>query len=77
MSEVRWKMYIWYKTSPILSPIYQKLLKLMEIWRSSDANSLYSLFWDTVYIPYIIDAGRCKLYWPKCVLLLILGVAYK
>jgi len=31
MSEVRWKMYIWHKTSAILSSTYQKLLKLMKI----------------------------------------------
>jgi len=42
-------MYMWHKTSAILSSIYQKLLKLIEIWRSSDRKSLCSLFWDTVY----------------------------
>jgi len=39
-----------YKTLAILLPTYQQLLKLMGIWRSSDANSLCSLFWDTVYL---------------------------
>jgi len=43
-------MYIWHITSAILSSIYQKLLKLMEIWWSSDRNSLCSFFWDTLYI---------------------------
>src|SRR6218665_205641 len=40
MSKVKWKMYMWqwHKTSAILSSTYQKLLKLMEIWRSSEAN---------------------------------------
>jgi len=44
MSEVRWEMYILYKTVAILLSTYQKLLKLMDIWRSSDTNSLCSFF---------------------------------
>jgi len=50
MSEVSWKRYIWHKTSAIMSSTYQKLLKLMENWRSSDTTSLCSFFWYTVYI---------------------------
>jgi len=49
VSWVKLEMYTWYKTVHILSSTYQKLLKLMGIWRSSDTNSLCSLFWDTVY----------------------------
>jgi len=33
-----------HKTSAILSSTYQKFLKLMDIWRSSDTNSLCSFF---------------------------------
>ena len=58
----RWKMYIWHITSYILSSIYQKLLKLMEISRSSDRNSLCSFFWDTVYIHNYIRWLVCDLY---------------
>jgi len=46
----RMYMYIWYKTLDILLSTYQKLLKLLDIWRSSDTNSLCS-FLDTVYCP--------------------------
>src|SRR6218665_291282 len=42
MSEVRLKMYIWYKTQAIQLSTYQKLLKLMGIWRSPDRKSLCS-----------------------------------
>jgi len=45
-------MNIWYKTLAILSSTYQKSLNLLDIWRSSDTNSLCSLFWDTMYIIY-------------------------
>jgi len=37
-------MYILYKTLAILLSTYLKLLKLMDIWRSSDRNSLCSFF---------------------------------
>jgi len=39
-------MYIWYKTLAILSSTYQKLLKLMDIWRSSDTNS-FAVYFET------------------------------
>jgi len=37
-------MYIWYKTVAILLSNYQKLLKLTDIWRSSNTKSLCSFF---------------------------------
>jgi len=34
----------------ILSSAYQNLLKLVDIWRSSDRNKNARFFWDTVHI---------------------------
>ena len=42
-------MYIWYKTLAILLSSYQKVLKLIDIWRSSDTDSLCSFFRHGVY----------------------------
>ena len=39
----------WYKTLAILLSTYKKLLKLMEIWRSSDRNSLRSFMRHGIY----------------------------
>jgi len=36
--------------SDTLPSTYQKLLKLVEIWRSSERNKNARFFWDTVYI---------------------------
>jgi len=44
MSEVRWKMYMWHTISAILPSNYQKLLKLIEIRRSSDRNNFAQFF---------------------------------
>jgi len=44
MSEVRWKVYMWHKISAILPSTYQKLLKLIEIRRSSDINNFAQFF---------------------------------
>jgi len=46
MSEVRWKLYrsMWHIISAILSFTYQQLLKLMEIWRSSDRTNFAQFF---------------------------------
>jgi len=44
MSYARGEMYIWYKTLASLLSTYQKLLKLMDIWRSPDTNSLCRFF---------------------------------
>jgi len=44
MSEVRWKMYMQHNISAILPSTYQKLLKLMEILRSSDRNNFAHFF---------------------------------
>src|SRR6218665_3502692 len=43
-------MYIWYKPLAILLSTYQKLLKLMDIRRSSDTNSLCSFLRHGVYV---------------------------
>ena len=32
-----------------LPSFYQKLSKLVDIWRSSDKNNFAQFFWDTVY----------------------------
>jgi len=58
MSEVRWEMCTWYKTLAILSSIYQKSLNLMNIWRSSDRNSLCSFFRHGVYTYYIQEEKK-------------------
>ena len=60
MSRVRRKLYILHLISAILSSTYQKLLKLMEIWRSSDINNSPQFFSETpcIYILGIyIHAG--------------------
>ena len=36
--------------SASLSSFYQKLSKLVEIWRSSDKNNFAQFLWDTVYV---------------------------
>jgi len=42
-------MNIQHITSAILSSTYQELLKLMDIWRSSDANIVCRFFTHGVY----------------------------
>jgi len=71
MSEVRWKMYIWHKTSAIPLSTYEKLLKLMEIWRSSDRSSLCSLFETQCISYYIIIYNYILLLYYNHVLLLL------
>src|SRR6218665_2620855 len=54
MSEVRWKMYMEHKMSAICSSTYQKLLKLIEIWQSSDRNNFAQFFLrHRVYAPAV------------------------
>ena len=64
MSEVRLEIYTWYTTLAIRLSAYQKLLKLMDIWRSSDTNRLCSLFWDTVYVHGISSTKLKAAYSP-------------
>ena len=54
-SQVRWKVYIQHTISAILPSIYQNLLKMMEIWRSSNTKQKFSFLRHGVY-------SRCSVY---------------
>jgi len=48
MGQVRWKIFINHTISASLPSTYQNLLKLVEIWWSSERNKNAQFFWDTV-----------------------------
>ena len=50
---------VWYKTLAILLSTYQKLVKSMDIWRSSDRNSLCSSFETRCSLVRKFEVGIC------------------
>ena len=54
MSEVRWKMYVWHKTSAILSATYiPKMIKI-------DEN--LTKFWQKQFVQFVLRHGVYKTY---------------